>query len=200
MGCSLSKSDLSESWRAHSIGDLLNLHLPPVIRPFIRVTLQGHLNTLQGPDGLLISSSGEKLRFDPDNILPPPGGIGVQLSFKSLPHHNTRANTPVVVHNVDELALLYCREFVKTKCLTIGTADSSSLLNMLAKASCFPPPIREAATRVRDEVRNLWAHGNYHIWTRDNFIASLNILVKLVILIPNNKRFIKQIDDIMKKA
>ena len=109
MGCILSKSDNSESWRVHSIGDLLNLHLPPVIRPYIRVTLQGHLNTLQGPDGLLISSSGEKLRFDPENIPPPPCGIGVQLSFKSLPHHNTRANTPVVVHNVDQLALLYCR-------------------------------------------------------------------------------------------
>ena len=200
MGCLLSSTELPESLRAHTIGDLLNLHLPPLLRPYIRAALQHHLATLRGPAGFLLDSAGKELRFDPDNLPPPPRGPGIQLCFKSLPHHNQRANTPVTVDNTDQLALLYCREFVRTKGLTIDTADSSSLLNMLSKASCFPPPVREAAARLRDEVRNLWAHGNYDIWTRDTFIASLNTLVELVIHIPNNKRLIKKIKDVLSKA
>ena len=79
-------------------------------------------------------------------------GRGVQLSYKSLPHHTTRANLPVTVNSVDELAALYAQQFQRSASFTISTADSSSLLNILAKASCFPQDIRQAAARVRDQV------------------------------------------------
>ena len=200
MGCLLSSTDLPESVRAHTIGDLLNLHLPPLLRPYIRATLQHHLDTLRGPDGFLLDSAGKELRFDPDNLPPPPRGPGIQLCFKSLPHHNQRANTPVTVDNTDQLALLYCREFVRTRGLTIGTADSSSLLNMLARASCFPSPVRVKAARVREEVRNLWAHGDHNIWTRDVFITSLSVLMELVVHIPNHQMVSKKINDLKRKS
>ena len=66
-------------------------------------------------DGYLADSAGEQLRFDPDNQAAPPNCVGIQLCFKVLPHHSSRANTPVIIENVDEFALLFCREFVKRR-------------------------------------------------------------------------------------
>ena len=119
--------------------------------------------------------------------------------FKALAHHNTRANTPVVIHNVDEFCLLFCREFVKSQQMTLATADSSSLLNMLARASSFPLAVREAAARVRDEVRNLWAHGNYQTWSWETYSRSLHILEDLVVLLPNHQDLARRIQH-MKQA
>ena len=88
---------------------------------------------------------------------------------------------------MDEFCLLFCREFVKSQQLTLATADSSSLLNLLTRASCFPRAVREAAARVRDEVRNLWAHGNYETWSWETYSRSLDILEELVVLLPNHQ-------------
>ena len=176
----------SERWRKHTIGDLLDEDLASLIAPYIRQTLKTYLETLQGPGGFLIDTRGALLRFDPDNAPASPRGAGVQLCFKALPQHNTRANTPVPVHGVDQFALLFCREFVKTKDLRIETADSSSLLNILTRASCFPLHVREAAGAVRDEVRNLWAHTARGTWTRQTFDRCLDVIMDLVILLPDH--------------
>ena len=193
-----SKRHNPERRRVHTVGDLLNFYLPPVVRPYIRKTLQDYLDKTRGPDGFLIDSRGEKLRFDPDNEPTPPDSCGIQLSFKSLPQHDTQANTPVVINSVDEMAMLYCREFVKKKAITIETADSSSLLNILARASCFPPGVRQSAGRARDDVRNLWAHGIYEVWSAETFNESLDILLDLVVKLPGHRELAARITCIKK--
>ena len=142
----------------------------------------------------LMDSQGQKLRFDPDNSPPPPRGRGVQLCFKALPHHSTKANIPIPIHTVDEFSLLFCREFLKTKALTICTADSSTLLNIVSRASCFPPEVRRKAALVRDDVRNLWAHSNYDVWTRELYLHSLQAVVNLIRELPNHHSLVKRIN------
>ena len=197
MGCLCSTRRSPERLRKHTIGDLLDEDLASLMAPYIRQALKAHLETLQGPGGFLVDSTGALLRFDPDNEPAPPRGSGVQLCFKALPQHHTRANSPVPVHGVDQFASLFCREFVKTKALKIETADSSSLLNILTRASCFPLPVREAAGAVRDEVRNLWAHTARGTWTRQTFNRCLDVIMELVILLPDHRVLAKKI--ILKK-
>ena len=194
MGSCLSHYRFPERNRAHLIGDVLNLHLPKLLRPYIRQTLQTYLMQIRQTDMFLMDSQGQKLRFDPDNCPPPPRGQGVQLCFKAISHHSTKANTPIPINTVDEFSLLFCREFLKTKALTICTADSSSLLNMVARASCFPPEVRRKAALVRDEVRNLWAHSNYDVWTKELYLHSLEVVINLIIELPNHHSLVKSIN------
>ena len=195
MGCLLSTRCSNERHRKHTIGDLLDEDFASLVRPYILATLQSYFTTLQGQDGFLLDSRGERLRFDPDNQPTPPQGRGVQLSFKTLPHHGTRANTPVPVYGVDQFALLFCREFLKTKSVKIETADSSSLLNVLVRASCFPPAVRAAAAAVRDEVRNQWAHTSRGTWTWETFNGCLDIIMDLVIQLPKSRSLVQKINN-----
>ena len=174
----LSRRRFPERHRAHMVCDLFNLHLPSLAKPYIRRMLQDHL--------------GEKLRFDPENQAAPPRGEGVQLCYKALPDHATRANSPVAIQGVDQLARLYCREFMRNQAVTLATMDSSSLLNILTKASCFPGPVRRAAARVRDDVRNRWAHDPYEAWTREAYTRALDIVADLVVLLPEHSWLVER--------
>ena len=193
MGSNLSRRRFPERHRAHMVCDLLNLHLPTLAKPYIRKMLQDHLDRIRGPDGFLYDSQGEKLRFDPENQAAPPRGEGVQLCYKALPDHATRANSPVAIQGVDQLARLYCREFMRNQAVTLATMDSSSLLNILTKASCFPGPVRRAAARVRDDVRNRWAHDPYEAWTWEAYSRALDIVADLVILLPEHDWLVERV-------
>ena len=65
-----------------------------------------------------------------------------------------KKNRPIPVLDVDTFGRLYCPEYTK-KVLNfrISTADSSSLLNIIAKAACFPAHVRQLAADIRDKVR-----------------------------------------------
>ena len=104
--------------------------------------------------GCLADSRGKELKFDPDNEKTPPDGFGIQLTYKSLPLHTTKQNKPIPISDVDNFGRLYCPEFTKKVAhFKVSTADSSSLLNIVAKASCFPLEVRRLAAVIRDQVR-----------------------------------------------
>ena len=90
------------------------------------------------------------------------------------------------MNTLDEFARLYCQEFLKNKEFHLATADSSSLLNILARASCFPEELRQKAGKVRDEVRNFWAHHDYTVWTEAEYRKTLETVMDLVNSIPTN--------------
>ena len=96
------------------------------------------------------------------------------------------------------MGVQYFREFNKTKNLTIETADSGTLLNVLARASCFPDSVRKTAARVKDEVRNSWAHGRYHMWTRETYTGALGIVLDLVTELPDHQETVETINRMMK--
>ena len=180
-------SSTPERRRAIKIMDILNVHLPSLMRTYIRTKLEAHFHSLPTTaEGMLADSSGNPLRFDPDNEPPSPLGNGVPYCFKALPHHSDRKNTPAIVNNTDELARMYCQEFWKTKIFTISTADSSSLLNILSKASCFSGQVQKAAAGVR-EVRNHWAHHDYTVWTQTEYKDALDTIMDLVSELPDNQ-------------
>ena len=125
---------------------------------FSRVT--GRLSEFQG---CLADSRGQELRFDPDNEKAPPHGAGVQLTYKALANHEAelqklppnkeKKNRPIPVNDVDNFARLFCLEYTKkNKNFKVSTADSSSILNIVAKASCFTSDVRTLAVKIRDNV------------------------------------------------
>ena len=115
-------------------------------------------------DNCLADSRGRELRFDPDNEKAPPHGSGIQLTYKALANHDAelqkllqhqeKKNRPIPVDDVDNFARLFCAEYTKrVKDFKVSTADSSSILNIVAKASCFPSDVRQLAAKMRDKVR-----------------------------------------------
>ena len=84
MGSQNSVNNFPERQRVHEIGDVLNYYLPILARPYIHQILKGHLDMVLGPNGYLVDSRGDLLRFDPDNQPTPPNGRGIQLCFKVL--------------------------------------------------------------------------------------------------------------------
>ena len=65
-----------------------------------------------------------------------------------------KKNRPIPVWDVDNFGRLYCPEYTKKVLhFRISMADSSSLLNIIAKATCFPPHVRHLAAKIRDKVR-----------------------------------------------
>ena len=126
---------------------------------FSRVT--EHSSEFQG---CLADSSGRELRFDPDNEKAPPHGAGVQLTYKALVNHEAelqkllqhqeKKNRPIPVNDVDNFSRLFCPEYTKkVKDFKVSTADSSSILTIVAKASCFPSDVGKLAAKIRDKVR-----------------------------------------------
>ena len=112
----------------------------------------------------LADSRGQELRFDPDNKKAPHHGAGVQLTYRALANHEAelqkllqhqeKKNRPIPVDDVDNFARLFCAEYTKkVKDFKVSTADSSSILNIVAKASCFPSDVRKLASKIRDQVR-----------------------------------------------
>ena len=169
-------------------------------------------------------SHGEPLRFAPDNHPTPPGGDGTQLMYRALPHYeatvqqraqnlkpaqltnlqkspNLQAllkgkHQPIPINNEHELAHLYLQEYYKkqTGC-NILNLDASAILNILSKAEVFPDNIKKQAAKVRDEVRNKWAHAIISEWTAIKLNAAFSELKKLAQMMPNSAALLGELDE-----
>lgn len=63
-------SYISKKKRAINIMDVLKMHLPSLLRPFIYASLKAHFEAIpRTAAGLLADSQGEALRFDPDTSI-----------------------------------------------------------------------------------------------------------------------------------
>ena len=76
----------------------------------------------------------------------------------------------------------------------VYTADSGTLLNILTRASCFPDSVRSNAARVRDGVRNSWAHGRYKMWTRETYTGALAIVLDLITELPDHESTVENLE------
>ena len=132
------------------------------------------------------------MRFDPDNEKAPPRGAGVQLTYKALANHEAelqkllqhqeKKNRPIPVNDVDNFARLFCAEYTrKVQDFKVSTADSSSMLNIVAKASCFPSDVRKLASKIREKVRSTKIpvlgrnpHSTYHHLQRKGLYKALS--------------------------
>eukprot|EP00092_Neocalanus_flemingeri_P032708 GFUD01035577.1.p1 GENE.GFUD01035577.1~~GFUD01035577.1.p1 ORF type:complete len:206 (-),score=46.04 GFUD01035577.1:100-717(-) len=194
-----------------SVGCALNVTLNVALQEYAEPLLEQYLNSIPriinqtGFNNCLASQNSidpKPLRFDPDNEKPPPAGNGVQLCYralllheaelKKLPATEEKKNRPIPIDNVDEFARLYCAEYTKKNTdFKIGTADSSSMLNILAKASCFPDPVRTLAIHIRDKVRNSWAHAVIALWDDAKFNSAFSDMENLAQLaLPNCQKLL----------
>ena len=174
----------------------------------------------------LSDAKGEPLRFDPENHPAPPQGDGVQLCYRALPNYEKTVlqrkkklqlsgqqmtpaqtsllqgkNQAIVITTVDELAHLYLQEFYnkRTQC-DISELDIGAILNIFAKASCFPVNIKKQASKVRDDVRNKWAHAVIQDWTSTKMKDSFSELTKLAQMLPGSGGLLKELNDDLKGA
>ena len=53
--------------------------------------------------------------------------------------------------------------------------------------------VRRAAARVRDDVRNRWAHDPYEAWTWEAYTTALDIAADLVVLLPEHDWLVERV-------
>ena len=105
------------------------------------------------------------------------------------------AGNDFIVSSHDELAKLFMKkEMVKFKRITDPTFDGSAALNVIEKASCFSSAVRDAAKKIRQKLRNPWAHCNSDEWKNNKFLTSFKLMEELVTALskqPTTKSFDK---------
>ncbi|KAI8512272.1 hypothetical protein Bbelb_089110 [Branchiostoma belcheri] len=60
------------------------------------------------------------------------------------------------------------------------SCDMSALLGLLCNVADFSQDVRDAATQVRSEVRNKWAHCDFSDWTQMHFLRCFQLMEMLV--------------------
>ena len=68
-------------------------------------------------------------------------------------------------------------------------------MNILSKAECFPDNIRKQAARVRDEVRNKWAHAIVNDWTSTKLTDAFCEMKTFVKMLPTNAGVIQELKE-----
>ena len=103
-------------------------------------------------------------------------------------------NQPIAIKNEHEFSHLYLQEFYKkeSKCC-ITNLDASAILNILSKSDCFSDFVNVQASKVRDRVRNKWAHAIVENWTPNYFSESFDEINKLAKMMPNNNQLLKEL-------
>ena len=105
-------------------------------------------------------------------------------------------NIPIPIKDENELAHLYLQEFYnKQPSCNILNLDAGAILNILSKAECFPDNIRKQAARVRDEVRNKWAHAIVNDWTSTKLTDAFHEMTTFVKMLPTNAGVIQELKE-----
>ena len=65
------------------------------------------------------------------------------------------------------MAHIFLQEFYKKQPCGIGDLDAAANLLILSKPYCFSEAIKKQAVKVRETVRNEWAHPTIQDWTEE---------------------------------
>ena len=110
-------------------------------------------------------------------------------------------NQPIKITNEHELAFIFLQEFYKKESgCNIPKLDPGAILNIMTKASCFSNEMREQTKKVRDEVRNSWAHAVIENWDQIKLNAAFMEMYKLAQLVPDNQNLLMELDEDWKGA
>ena len=87
------------------------------------------------------------------------------------------------------------------KCSVLGepnnknkNKNAGAILNILAKSSAFPAAIKAQAAKVRDVVRNQWAHAIIEDWDDALLGAAFTEMENLAKLLPDNGDLLQELD------
>ena len=76
----------------------------------------------------------------------------------------------------------------------IQDLDSGAILSILSKAHCFSDAIKVQAAKVKDEVRNKFAHAILKEWTPDRLNQAFSELKALAQLLPDSSALVKELE------
>jgi DNA-binding NtrC family response regulator len=65
----------------------------------------------------------------------------------------------------------------------------------MSKADCFNDSIKKQAAKVRDQVRNPWAHAVINDWSQTKLNDAFMEMKKLAQMLPNSVRVIQELDE-----
>ena len=103
-------------------------------------------------------------------------------------------NQPIPITNENEIAFLYLQEFYKKKAnCDISKLDAGAILNIFNKAVCFTQNVRDQAGKIRENIRNQWAHAVMDEWTETTVDEAFTEMESLSNMLGNNDDISKEL-------
>ena len=163
-----SQIDLTDNERRHVVvGIALNNYLVPQIKPFVDKKMEEYYEKLK--KDYKIHSSASELKSEIAESL----GLNI---------HEKRCNVLRNIKSHSDLAKYYqLPHMVRTyKNILDESTDASAILSMLTRSKKFDGDIRKLGARIRDELRNKWAHCNVGWWTDKKYLECFNLMIKFL--------------------
>ncbi|XP_019614922.1 PREDICTED: uncharacterized protein LOC109462771 [Branchiostoma belcheri] len=108
---------------------------------------------------------------------------GHKLNYRNINNNRHRAagnKYDYRVSNHVDFAKLFLQPFMAHMTGFDDSCDMSALLGLLCNVADFSQDVRDAASQVRSEVRNKWAHCDFSDWTQMHFLRCFQLMEMLV--------------------
>ena len=163
-----SQIDLTDNERRHAVvGIALNNYLVPQIKQFVDHQMKQYYEKLKKE--FKIHTSESKLT---DKVT---GRLGLNI-------HDQKCNSLKNIKSHNELAKHYQKSFIAKnyKSILDESTDASAILSMLTRSHQFSKDIKNGGIKIRDDLRNEWAHCNVEEWTDRKYFECFNLMIRFV--------------------
>ena len=159
-------------------GVALNKVLVPQLRTFIEQGVQNEYTSLVASHAIDVQTAAAPLKKWPK-----------VLKYENINGNDVRklvggkfdfANFVYKVTNHVDLAKLYLQPFMAKFNAFDEHCDASAVLLLLGGVPTFSPAVQTAASNLRDQVRNVWAHCDFTKWDAAKFQRSFQEMDVLV--------------------
>ncbi|CAC5360145.1 unnamed protein product [Mytilus coruscus] len=112
-----------------------------------------------------------------------------QLNYESINKNHAIArigrkqdlvNYDYKVGNHVEFSKLFMKTYMAQYTAFDETCDLSALLSLIVSIDKFPKPVKNAAMKIRSNVRNPWAHCNFDEWDTLQYQTSFQLMHQLI--------------------
>ncbi|XP_078692227.1 uncharacterized protein LOC144922377 [Branchiostoma floridae x Branchiostoma belcheri] len=169
--------DLSEAEKRYLVvGCCLHRILTPTLRQYVKSTMQKYYDRNKKSSNHILHIQ----TFD-DHIM---DYKGHKLNYRNINNNNrykaAENKYDYRVSNSVDFAKLFLRPFMAHMTGFDDSCDMSALLGLLCNVADFSQDVRNAASQVRSEVRNKWAHCDLSDWTQVHFLRCFQLMEMLV--------------------
>ncbi|XP_052080610.1 uncharacterized protein LOC127718585 [Mytilus californianus] len=159
------------------VGICLHSIISPLLRRYIDPIVSNLYNSLKSSDSIDKQGNNKYLKKYPATNT-------YYLNYESINNNrNEKRNYWKYDYNVTshvDLSKLFLLPNMANYSGIDESCDSSALLGMIIGISSFPPGVKAVAEKIRENIRNPWAHCKFGEWTRVKYTNSFVLMGQLV--------------------
>ncbi|CAH1274006.1 STIP1 [Branchiostoma lanceolatum] len=168
--------DLREAEKEHLVvGCCLHRIITPPLRKYVESTMQKSYRNAKSKSRIHTQTFPNHMKSHK----------GHRLNYHNINNNNNKHKAAenkydYRVSNHVAFAKLFLQPFMAHMTGFDDSCDMSALLGLICQVGDFNPDVKDAALKVRSEVRNKWAHCDISNWTRADFLRCFQLMHELV--------------------